>query len=205
MGSTTGRAGWLIGGLGFGVAAGVALGTLVLAPNMPEGSGRNTAELAAAEERADIAEAQASSADSVVGDLAAGAVHDTLGDRPVLVLRTADAAEEDVAGVATLLAQAGAVDAGTITLAEQFLTAQGADQLKSIVPTPCRPVRSSPRTASTRACTPGRHSVRRSCSPRNRVRSRPAPRNAACCCVPYGTPVSSTTRTGRSCRPRSPW
>jgi len=133
MGSTTGRAGWLIGGLGFGVAAGVALGTLVLAPNMPEGSGRNTAELAAAEERADIAEAQAASADSVVGDLAAGAVHDTLGDRPVLVLRTADAAEEDVAGVATLLAEAGAVDAGTITLAEQFLTAEGADQLKSIV------------------------------------------------------------------------
>lgn len=133
MGSTTGRTGWLIGGLGFGIAAGVALGTLVLAPNMPEGSASNAGELEAATERADIAEAQAASADSVVADLAAGAVTDTLTDRPVLVFRTADAVEEDVAGVEKLLADAAAVNAGTILLADSFLSADGADQLKSIV------------------------------------------------------------------------
>ena len=93
MGSTTGRAGWLIGGIGFGVAAGVALGTLVLAPNMPEGSGRSTLELEAAAARADIAEAQAASADSVVGELAAGAVTDTLSDRPVLEIGRASGRE----------------------------------------------------------------------------------------------------------------
>ncbi len=38
-----------------------------------------------------------------------------------------------MAGVEKLLADAGAVKAGTITLAEKFLTAEGADQLKSIV------------------------------------------------------------------------
>lgn len=133
MGSTTGRTGWLIGGLGFGIAAGVALGTLVLAPNMPEGSASNAGELEAATERADIAEAQAASADSVVADLAAGAVTDTLTDRPVLVFRTADAVEEDVAGIEKLLADAAAVNAGTIALTEAFLSADGADQLKSIV------------------------------------------------------------------------
>lgn len=133
MASTSGRVGWLIGGIGFGIAAGVALGTLVIAPNMPEGSSSGVAELGEATERADIAEAQAASADSVVGELAAGAVTGTLGERPVLVFRTADAVEEDVAGVEKLLSDAGAVDAGTITLAERFLTSEGADELKSIV------------------------------------------------------------------------
>ena len=133
MASTSGRVGWLIGGIGFGIAAGVALGTLVIAPNMPEGSSSGVAELGEATERADIAEAQAASADSVVGELAAGAVTGTLGERPVLVFRTADAVEEDVAGVEKLLSDAGAVDAGTITLAEKFLTSEGADELKSIV------------------------------------------------------------------------
>lgn len=132
-----GRAGWLIGGLGFGVAAGVLLGTLVIAPNMPEGSnpgsGAARQELADANTRADIAEAQAASADSVVGELAGPAVAGTLADRPVLLVRTADALEEDVAGVRVLLAEAAAVSAGTITLGEQFLAADGADQLKSIV------------------------------------------------------------------------
>lgn len=133
MASTSGRVGWLIGGIGFGIAAGVALGTLVIAPNMPEGSSSGAAELGEATERADIAEAQAASADSVVGELAAEAVTGTLGERPVLVFRTADAVEEDVAGVEKLLSDAGAVDAGTITLAEKFLTSEGADELKSIV------------------------------------------------------------------------
>jgi hypothetical protein len=132
-----GRAGWLIGGLGFGVAAGVLLGTLVIAPNMPEGSnpgsGAARQELEAAGTRADIAEAQAASADSVVGELAGPAVEGTLADRPVLLIRTADAQEEDVAGVRRLLADAAAVSAGALTLGEQFFTAEGADQLKSIV------------------------------------------------------------------------
>lgn len=132
--NNSGRAGWLIGGLGFGIAAGVALGTLVIAPNMPDESGESPVrEDAAATERAEIAEAQAASADSVIADLASSAVADALTDRPVLVFRTADAVEEDVAGVETLLADAGAIDAGTISLAEQFLSAEGADQLKSIV------------------------------------------------------------------------
>ncbi|MDO5670174.1 MAG: copper transporter [Corynebacterium sp.] len=130
--NSSGRAGWLIGGLGFGVAAGVALGTLVIAPNMPDGPDSAPAE-PETNERAEIAEAQAASADSVIAELSSSAVADTLADRPVLVIRTADAVEEDVAGVQSLLADAAAIDAGTITLHESFLGAEGADQLKSIV------------------------------------------------------------------------
>lgn len=129
-----GRAGWLISGLGFGIAAGVALGTLVIAPNMPDDSAATTsAEAEDASERADIAEAQAASSDSVIAELADAAVTDTLTDRPVLLIQTDDADDEDVAAVTDLLSKAGAVDAGTITLAEKFLTADGADQLKSII------------------------------------------------------------------------
>ncbi|WP_460490748.1 copper transporter, partial [Corynebacterium nasicanis] len=133
-GNSSGRAGWLIGGIGFGIAAGVALGTLVLAPNMPDDTRpAPEREDTASVERAEIAEAQAASADSVIADLSASAVADTLGDRPVLVIRTADAVDEDVVGVEKLLAQAGANGAGTISLRETFLSAEGADQLKSIV------------------------------------------------------------------------
>lgn len=130
-----GRAGWLIGGLGFGVAAGVALGTLVIAPNMNGAAGSSVPRSERSDEalRAQIAEAQADSADSVVGELSAGAVADTLADRPVLLIRTDDAYDEDVAGVAKLLQAAGAIDAGTVTLAKHFFTAIGADQLKTIV------------------------------------------------------------------------
>lgn len=135
MARGSGRTGWLIGGLGFGVAAGVLLGTLVIAPNMPEGSGPSPQELEAANVRADIAEAQAASSDSVVGELAASAVEGALADRPVLVIRTADAVGEDVAGVQKLLADAAAIDAGTLTLGEEFFSSAGADQLKAIVAT----------------------------------------------------------------------
>ncbi|QGU04524.1 copper transporter [Corynebacterium comes] len=137
MARGSGKAGWLVGGLGFGVAAGVLLGTLVIAPNMPEGSGPSAGvpqqDLEAANVRADIAEAQMASADSVVGELATSAVEGTLADRPILVIRTVDAVEEDVAGVEKLLSDAAAIDAGTITLGEEFFTSAGADQLKSIV------------------------------------------------------------------------
>lgn len=137
MARGSGRAAWLVGGAGFGVAAGVLLGTLVIAPNMPDGAGPSAGasrqELDAATTRADIAEAQAASSDSVVAELATSAVEGALADRPVLVMRTADAVGEDVAGVEKLLADAAAVDAGAITLEEKFFTGDGADELKAIV------------------------------------------------------------------------
>lgn len=137
MARKPGVGGWLIAGGGVGVAVGVALGTLVLAPNMSDGGGvslsSNRDELAAAEEQANIAESQAASADSVIEELVTGTVRGTLDDRPVLVMRTADADAGDVEGVETLLEASGAIDAGTITLTQKFFSREGADQLKSIV------------------------------------------------------------------------
>ncbi|AGF72387.1 copper transporter [Corynebacterium halotolerans] len=135
--NSSGRAGWLVAGLGFGVAAGVALGTLVISPNMPDGGAGEPAvtqaDVDAAREDAEIAEAQAASADSVIAELADSAVEGTLVDRPVMVMHTAGAAPEDVDAVASLLDAAGAVNAGRISLSESFFTQEGADQLKAVV------------------------------------------------------------------------
>ncbi|RNE49088.1 copper transporter [Corynebacterium alimapuense] len=137
MGHNTGRPGWVVAGLGFGIAAGVAFGTLVLAPNMADGidqSGEvSAAELDETTERAEIAEAQADSADSVISELLVPSVAGSLDGRPVLLMTTDDADEGDVGDVEKLLVDAGALDAGTISLREQFFSREGADQLKSIV------------------------------------------------------------------------
>ncbi len=135
--NSSGVGGWLVAGLGFGVAAGVALGALVIAPNIPDGDSTGPSvsqgDVDGAREDAEIAEAQAASADSVIAELADDAVEGALTDRPVMVMHSASALPEDVDAVAGLLDASGAVDAGRITLGESFFTQAGADQLKSIV------------------------------------------------------------------------
>lgn len=129
--------GVFIGGLGFGIAAGVALGTLVIAPNLPEGSHAQLAiaqkDLAESKELAEINGAQAASADGLIGDLAASVVKDTLKDKTVLIMHTEDADATDLSRVSELLGKAGAEITGDIALKDKFLSKDGADSLKSIV------------------------------------------------------------------------
>ncbi|QTH58885.1 copper transporter [Corynebacterium hindlerae] len=131
------RTGTAVAGLAFGVALGTLFGTYILSPNLPgganESSNKAVAELAAAKSEAAINGAQAGAADSYIAATAGDAVHDALKDRPVLIFRTADAADEDVTAVADLRDKSGAKDAGTITLTEKFFAQDGADTLKSIV------------------------------------------------------------------------
>lgn len=130
-----GRGGFLIAGLGFGVAAGTLLGALVISPATDGlgGSGIDQQQLDQANSQAEIARAQADSADSVVAELASGSVKGTLEDSSVLVIRTADADDEDVSAVNSLLKDAGAHNAGELRLTELFSSSDGADRLKSIV------------------------------------------------------------------------
>lgn len=131
-----GRGGFLIAGLGFGVAAGVALGAMVIAPNLTGGGESAPAarpESESAQLESEINAAQADTADAWIGNQAEEIVAGTLEQRPVLLLRTHDADDEDVGNIAWLLRKAGAVEAGRITLEELFLSQDGADQMKSIV------------------------------------------------------------------------
>ena len=125
-----------IAGIAFGVAAGTAFGTYVLAPNLPENSDPNapsSAELAAAEETAAINGVQADQADSIIGHIVEDVVAGQLQDRPVLLMHTTDAEQTDIDDVAWLLQRGGAINAGRIQLEEQFFNQDSADQLKSIV------------------------------------------------------------------------
>ncbi|SER52650.1 copper transporter [Corynebacterium cystitidis] len=145
-GKKTSRSGWLVTGLGFGVAAGVALGTLVLAPAMGDiggtsvstsasghGDSKEPAEDAAGARQAEIAAAQADAADGLVQGVGEKAVAGTLDQRPVLMVVAANAKQADIDAVADLLSQAGAEDSGRITLTEKFGDQNEADELKSII------------------------------------------------------------------------
>lgn len=134
---TGGRGGLVLAGLGFGVAAGVAAGTLILAPNLPGGpvgtAGSTAAELESTRQERDINAAQAESADSVVAHLADSTVRGILSGTPVLVMSTADADPAVVDEISRLALVAGARSAGTIALEDKFFNQQGADSLKNIV------------------------------------------------------------------------
>lgn len=134
---TRGRGGFITAGLGFGVAAGVALGALVIAPNLPYEAGASGAT-DQEEQEADVspteefAVAQLGAANDMVSQLAPGVSEGTLADRPVLQLRTTDAETSGLDATRDLMTGAGAIDAGTIVLNPKFFSPAGADELKSI-------------------------------------------------------------------------
>lgn len=121
-------------GAGLGVAGGVALGALVLAPaagvdGIPGigGDDRGVRQERDAERaRADAADGVLSAAED---ELTAG----TLKDVPVLVV-VADGADPEAAdALEGALGAAGAADAGRITLTGDFTSADGADRLGDLV------------------------------------------------------------------------
>lgn len=139
----SGRGGVLVAGLGLGVAAGVALGTLVLAPNIPSENNSAVEASAAAEPptkqspeaeegHAPDQEGWSQPDDDAVAALGPALVAGSLEERPVLVVRTADSDESGTDRLAELAGQAGAVDAGRIVLTEKFFDRESADELRSL-------------------------------------------------------------------------
>ena len=132
----------IITGLGFGAALGIAVGTLVIAPNMDSGSGPGGESTSEVREKYgklvldnNIAEAQLDSADSVMGDLGRYVVDGPLAQRPVMVVSMPDADDADVKAVKDLLGSADSTDAGSIKLTEKFVAQESADKLLSLVTT----------------------------------------------------------------------
>jgi len=66
-------------------------------------------------------------------------VRDALAGKSVVVLRTPDAANEDVDAVARLIGQAGGTVAGTIALTGEFVDANSAAKMSSVVNSPILP------------------------------------------------------------------
>lgn len=137
MAKSSKRAAAVVAGVGVGAALGIAAGALVLAPNLSGEQGQAAGGLVAArntaEQEAEVAKAQAETADAFIESIAPQAVAEQLQDKPILVLRAPGASQEDYDHVKALLKQSGAIDSGTIELKDAFFDQNGADGLKSVV------------------------------------------------------------------------
>lgn len=60
-------------------------------------------------------------------------VHDALAGKSVVVFRTPDAKDDDVAAVSKMIGQAGATVTGTVSLTQEFVDANSAEKLRTVV------------------------------------------------------------------------
>lgn len=145
MGQGSRGSGLVAAGLGWGVALGVALGALLIAPavngTLDQGPFTRGADAAASatgsggagEVDARAAARQAQSANELLAEASTRLVADALDGVPVTIIRTADSAGEDAAAVRWLANTAGATKAGSLTLTEKFFDQDSADELSSII------------------------------------------------------------------------
>ncbi|ANI39976.1 copper transporter [Mycolicibacterium vaccae] len=66
-------------------------------------------------------------------------LRDGLGGKSVVIFRTPDAADDDVDGLIRLIGQAGGTVSGTVGLTQQFVEANAAEKLLSVVNSPILP------------------------------------------------------------------
>lgn len=131
-----GGAGLVLAGLGWGIAAGVALGALVLAPSIPGGiapyapDGDKDAE---SQEAVDQAKQREDAANELLAQESVSIVHGALTDVPVTIIRTSSADDADVESVRWLLNAAGASDSGQLILTERFYSQDAADELSTVI------------------------------------------------------------------------
>ncbi|MHA2788910.1 copper transporter [Corynebacterium sp. S7] len=129
-----GKGGWVVTGLGFGVAVGVALGTMVIAPAMNIGGTPAAQQPQAVDQsQAQAAEAQANAADELVAGSSNEMVANTLTDRPIVLIASSSATPGSVDALTGLLDQAGALSSGQITLTEKFFDQNSTDELMSLI------------------------------------------------------------------------
>jgi Copper transport outer membrane protein, MctB len=80
-----------------------------------------------------------SAADDFNSQVSGRIVHDTMADKSVVLVRTPDADADDVAALGRILGQAGATVSGSVTLTQQFVEANNAEKLRSVVNSPILP------------------------------------------------------------------
>ena len=126
----------LVAGLGFGAAVGVALGALVIAPNLTTGMADDDPlreEHRKVVQDNKILQTQNEASDKIVGDVGAELVDGTLSQRPVLIVSTDDANSGDVNTIKKLLESSDATEAGEIKLTKDFLRPETKDELLPIL------------------------------------------------------------------------
>ena len=74
-----------------------------------------------------------SAANNFDNQLVGRIVHDALGGKTVVVFRTPDAKDDDVAAVSKIVGQAGGAVTGTVSLTQEFVDANSAEKLRTVV------------------------------------------------------------------------
>jgi hypothetical protein len=119
------------------LAVGVLLGSGLLSDTLLAGVRAEKrdlrAQINALNDQKDVLNEKLSAADDFDSQLAGRMVHDVLTGRSVVIFRTPDTKDDDVAAVSKLVGQASGAISGTVSLTQQFVDANSAEKLRSVV------------------------------------------------------------------------
>src|SRR4051794_13649144 len=74
-----------------------------------------------------------SAANNFEGQLVGRIVHDTLAGKTVVLFRTPDAKDDDISAMSKIVVQAGGTVTGTVSLTQEFVEANSAEKLRTVV------------------------------------------------------------------------
>ena len=83
--------------------------------------------------RSNVLNAKLGSANAFDAQMAGRMVHDALNGKSMVIFRAPDAKDEDVDAVSKIVGQAGGAVTGTVTLTQEFVDANSAEKLRSVV------------------------------------------------------------------------
>lgn len=91
------------------------------------------AQISGLNDQKNVLNEKLSAANNFDTQLAGRIVHDALGGKTVVVFRTPDATDDDVAAVTKFIGQAGGTVTGTVSLTQEFVEANSAEKLQTVV------------------------------------------------------------------------
>lgn len=91
------------------------------------------AQISGLNDQKNVLNEKLSAANNFDTQLAGRIVHDALGGKTVVVFRTPDAKDDDVAAVTKFIGQAGGTVTGTVSLTQEFVEANSAEKLQTVV------------------------------------------------------------------------
>ena len=119
------------------LAVGVVLGSGFLSNTMVSGlrdESRNLHnQINTLNDQKHILDGKLGSANAFDTQMAGRMVHDALNGKSVVIFRVPDAKDDDVDAVAKLIGEAGGSVAGTVSLTQEFVDANSAEKLRSVV------------------------------------------------------------------------
>jgi hypothetical protein len=119
------------------LAVGVVLGSGLLSDTLLSGlrdESRNMhAQINTLNDRNNVLNQKLSSASAFDAQIASRTVRDALTGKSVIIFRTPDAKDDDVDGVSKIVGQAGATVTGAVSLTQEFVDANSAEKLHSVV------------------------------------------------------------------------